>query len=130
MMLRARRAVPLALLFLAGCADPNFTEDDSGRIVELSQGSGFFVRLPQLPSGPRQAPDIKGALVRPLGKKIDAAANQEVFQFVAEGVGDAVIRIAPAEPSAPEFVIQVHVLPGSRPPATAPGAPNKPPGSY
>jgi len=129
MKLHARRAVQLVLLTLAGCAETDFTEDDSGRIVELSQGSGFFVRLPRLPSGPRQAPDIKGALIRPLEKKIDAAANQEVFQFVAEGVGDAVIRIAPAEPSAPEFVIQIHVLPGSKPGA-GPGGPSKPPGSY
>jgi hypothetical protein len=129
MKLHARRAIPLILLMLAGCAETDFTEDDSGRIVELSQGSGFFVRLPRLASGPRQAPDIKGALIRPLEKKIDTVTNQEVFQFVAEGVGDAVIRIAPAEPSTPEFVIQIHVLPGSKP-STGAGGPSKPPGSY
>lgn len=114
---------------LAGCSETDYSEDDSGRTIEVAQGAGFYVRLTRVPAGPRPAADIKGALIRPLEKKIDPQTNQEVYQFVAEGVGDAVIRIGPPEASMPEFVIQVHVLPSGKPssPGTSPG---KPPGPY
>jgi hypothetical protein len=117
-----------ALLFaLTGCASSDFTEEDSGKTVEVDQGSGFTVALPR-GSGPRPAPEIKGALIRPLQRRVDPASNQEIFPFRAEGSGDAIIRIAPVDPAGAEFVIQVHVLPTGRP-AAAPFS-GKPPGSY
>jgi hypothetical protein len=117
------------LLLLAGCAETDFSEDDSGRTIEVNQGSGFFVRLARVPAGLRPAPEIKGALIRPLEKKLDPQTNQEVYQFVAEGAGDAVIRIPPPDASMPEFVIQVHVLPSGK--QTSSMSPSgKPPGSY
>ncbi|HLY12489.1 MAG TPA: hypothetical protein VKW04_24510 [Planctomycetota bacterium] len=123
------RALGPILLLLAGCAATDFTEDDLGRTVEIGQGSGFFIRLARLPSGPRQAPEVRGALIRPLEKRVDVASNLEVFQFVAEGAGDAIIRIAPPDATTPEFIIQVHVLPSGKS-TTAPFSSGKPPGSY
>jgi hypothetical protein len=130
MTLRARRVLLPLLLALSGCADADFTENDSGKTVEVNQGSGFTVALPRMTAGPRPAPEVKGALIRPLERRVDASTNQEIFPFLAEGVGDAVIRIPPTDPAAADFVIQVHVLPSAK---SAPGSPSggpKPPGSY
>jgi hypothetical protein len=122
MKAHAKGAGLAILLSLCGCADADYTESDSGKTIEVDQGAGFTVALPRMPT-PRPAPDIKGALVRPLQRRVDTSTNQEIFPFVCEGVGDAIIRIPSTDPSAAEFVIQVHVLPIHKPGAAGTSGP-------
>ncbi|HLY73534.1 MAG TPA: hypothetical protein VKU80_05400 [Planctomycetota bacterium] len=123
-----RRVLGAALLLVSGCARPSFTESDLGRTVEVEQGSDFSITLPRSAAGDRQAPEIRGALIRLLDRRTDAGAAQEIFHFMADGAGDAEIRIDGQDQTVPQFVIQVRVLRPSRPSSTP--SSGKPPGGY
>lgn len=121
-------AVGAALLLLCGCQRTSFTEGDLGSTVTLDQGSDFTVSLPRAQSGDRKAPDIRGALIRLLDRRVDAGSNQEVFHFMAEGVGDAEIRIAGKDQTIPEFVMLVQVMRIAKPGSSPYSAESRPPG--
>jgi hypothetical protein len=112
------------VLLLCGCGNPTYTENDLGSTVTLDQGSEFTITLARVPSGERKAPEIRGALIRLLDRRADA--DQERFHFMAEGVGEADVRIAGKDQTIPEFVILVRVLRAARIGSTAP--PHHPPG--
>jgi hypothetical protein len=116
------------LLLLSGCAKTAFNEADLGRTVDVDQGSEFSISLPRVPSGDRKPPEIRGALVRFLDRRAEPGVDQESFRFIAEGAGDAEIRIAGTDPTVLEFVILVRVLRATRS-APSPGGPGpRPPG--
>jgi len=114
-----------ALLLLFGCGNPTFTENDLGSTVTLDQESEFTIALPRVPSGERKTPEVRGALIRLLDRRADA--NQEYFHFLAEGVGEADVRIAGKDQTVPEFVILVRVVRVARP-GTSSAGPTHPPG--
>jgi hypothetical protein len=116
------------LLLLSGCAKTVFHEADLGRTVEVDQGSEFSIALPRVPSGDRKPPEIRGALIRFLDKRAETGADQESFRFLAEGAGDAEIRIAGSDPTVLEFVILVRVLRAGKPPSAPSGPKDRPPG--
>jgi hypothetical protein len=123
------RALGATFLLLCGCARPSFNEGDIGTTVEVDQGSDFFITLPRPHSGDRQAPEIRGALIRLLERRVDPGVNQELFHFMADGAGDAEIRIDGKDQTVPEFVIQVRVLRATKAGPT-PSSSGKPPGGY
>ncbi|HVR82957.1 MAG TPA: hypothetical protein VMU54_01515 [Planctomycetota bacterium] len=116
------------LLLLWGCARTAFNEADLGRTVEVEQGSEFSISLPRVPSGDRKPPEIRGALIRFLDKRAEPGVDQESFRFLAEGAGDAEIRIAGSDSTVLEFVILVRVLRATRSGPAPAGPGPRPPG--
>jgi len=118
-------AAGATLLLLLGCGAPTFTENELGSTVTLDQGAEFNIALPRVPSGERKTPEIRGALIRLLDRRTEA--NQELFHFIAEGAGEADVRIAGKDQTVPEYVILVRVVRVARAGSTAPpGAPHPP----
>jgi len=113
---RALLLVP-ALIVLAGCSEPVFTDSDEGSTRELRQGSTFAVSLPADGSRAAGVPKIEGALIKYLGRRVQGDAGRNVYRFSAEGIGEADIRIF-AEGSASDapavFVIRVRITPASQ----------------
>jgi len=117
-----------AILLSAGCSSGLFTEVDEGTTREVDQGATFSISLAASPSSPVRAPRVQGAYLRYGGRRLEEATGREIFQFVAEGVGESEIRIGP--PGAPDgapsdFVLRVTVIPSRAPryngsPATNP----------
>lgn len=112
-----RRAVLVAgLLLAAGCGEAGFTEADEGATREVERGEAFRISLPASPSdAPRQA-HLEGAFLQLTGRQVDLARGREIFEFTAEGVGDAEIRLrAPgaASGSPGEFVLRVRIRPAT-----------------
>jgi hypothetical protein len=107
-----------AILLSTGCSSGPFTEADEGTSREVDQGATFSISLAASPSSPARAPRIQGAYLRYGGRRLDEATGREIFQFVAEGVGESEIRIGP--PGAPDgvpsdFVLRVTVIPSHAP---------------
>ena len=116
-------AVGLAMLFLGGCAAARFTESDEGTSKVVTRGDPFSVSLASTPGAPPLEPRVEGAYIRFVGRRSDVESGRDVFQFSAEGVGEAEIRIRP--PGTPagapsEFVLRVSVQPGGKEPSSRP----------
>lgn len=106
------RGFSLAVLpFLcAGCSTTTFTEADRGQTKEMYVGTEFSVSLPGAGPADRGEPKINGSILRFLGRRRDESANRDVFDFKAEGRGEADVRIPAARPGmAEEYLIRVKV---------------------
>lgn len=118
-----------ALVVLAGCADPVFTEADEGQDREVARGSSFSISIPGSAVARRPDPQISGAFIRLSDRRLEGDPPREIFRFVAEGQGESDIRIAP--PAGPEgasqleYVIRVRIRPAAGPGAPSPETPKK-----
>jgi hypothetical protein len=131
MDVKALVAVLLGALFLGGCGAARYTESDEGTTQVVTRGDTFSVSLASTPGAPPLEPKVEGAYIRFVGRRSDVESGRDVFQFSAEGVGEAEIRIRP--PGTPagapsEYVLRVRVLPAGKEPSSRPLQPN--PGSY
>lgn len=107
-----RSIVLLGVLLLGGCAADRFTESDEGSTRVVTLGTKFSISLESPPSAPPGEPRIEGAFIRFDGRRSDLEPGRAVYQFSAEGVGEAEIRIRPWE-----YVLRVKVVPGERAPS-------------
>lgn len=115
--------VLLGSLILGGCAADRFTEADEGQTKVVARGATFFISLASNPAAAPREPQVEGALMRLVGHRPDPDTHREIYQFVAEGVGEADIRIRPSgsPPSTvPDYVIRVRVEQGSKEPSSQP----------
>jgi hypothetical protein len=113
-----RRAGALALILsLAGCSGVVLTEADRGQTRDVTVGTTFSISLPQ--STGERTPEMKGTIIRFLGRQVNASEHRDVFQFKAEGLGEDILRIpaSPADPSSVEFSVRIRVSSGSGEPA-------------
>ena len=104
--------VLLGSLALGGCAADRFTEADEGQTKVVARGAAFSISLASDPAATPGEPLVEGALIRLVSHRSDPEARREIYQFVAEGLGEADIRIRPlgSSPSAPpEYVLRVRV---------------------
>jgi hypothetical protein len=97
------------LLALGGCVGVVFTDRDLGETREVFQGTTFSISLPGAPGD--RTPEMKGTILRFLGREVDPAAHRDIFQFKALGPGEDILRIppAPGDPTAGEFSIRIRV---------------------
>ena len=122
----ARRHLLLVLLgslTLGGCAADHFTEADEGQTKVVARGATFSISLASDPAAPPGEALVEGALIRLVGHRSDPEARREIYQFVAEGLGEADIRIRPlgSSPSTPpDYVLRVRVEQGPKEPASHP----------
>lgn len=111
MSARVRRYCPAVMILLwAGCSTTTFTEADRGQTREVYVGTEFSISLPG--AGPTDwgEPKITGSVLRSLGRRRDESANRDVFDFKAEGRGEADVRIPAARSGrGEEYVIRVKV---------------------
>jgi hypothetical protein len=122
------RKVLVGVLLLGGCATDRFTESDEGKTKVVTRGGTFSISLETTPSA---EPRIEGAFIRFLGRRSDLEAGRDVFQFSAEGVGEAEIRIRPPGTAAgapSEYVLRVRVVPEGKEPSSSYS--QQPPHSY
>ncbi len=123
MELKAFSTVFLGALVLGGCAADRFTESDEGTTKVVTRGDAFSVSLASISGAPALESHVEGAYLRFVGRRSDVESGRDVFQFSAEGVGEAEIRIRPPGTSAgapSEFVLRVRVEPGGREPSSRP----------
>lgn len=111
MSARVRRCFSAVMTLLcAGCSTTTFTEADRGQTKEVYVGTEFSVSLPGAGLADWGEPKITGSLLRFLGRRRDEPANRDVFDFKAEGRGEANVRIPAARPGiGEEYVIRVSV---------------------
>lgn len=89
------------------------TEEDEGQTKDLVLGASFSISLPAIGGTPRPAPRIEGAYIRLRDQRVNPSTGYEVFEFIAEGAGEAVIRILTGcsadEPAGLEYVLRVRI---------------------
>jgi hypothetical protein len=116
-------AALLGSLVLGGCAADRFTEADEGQTKVVARGASFSISLASEPAASPREPSVEGALIRLVGRHSDPETRRDIYQFVAEGLGEADIRIRPSgsPPGAlPDYVLRVRVEQGAREPASRP----------
>jgi hypothetical protein len=123
MNVNALVAASLGALLLGGCAADRFTESDEGTTKVVTRGDTFSISLASTAAAPPPEPHVEGAYLRFVGRRSDVESGRDVFQFSAEGVGEAEIRIRP--PGTPagspsEYVLRVRVDPGGKEPSSRP----------
>ncbi|MBV8881406.1 MAG: hypothetical protein JO332_15680 [Planctomycetaceae bacterium] len=87
----------------------------------VSRGATFDISLPVVPDAAPREPSVEGAFIRFVGRRSES--RREIYRFVAEGAGEADIRIRPsgASPGAlSEYVLRVKVEQGPREPTVHP----------
>jgi len=123
--------VLLGALILGGCAADRFTDADEGQTKVVALGATFSISLASNPAASAGEPVVEGAMIRLVDHRSDPEAHREIYQFVAEGLGEADIRIRPSGSppgTLPEYVLRVRVEPGQK---ERPSHPLQPvPGSY
>ena len=112
-----------SLLLVGGCAADRFTEADEGQTKVVDRGATFTISLPSDPAAAPGEPLVEGALIRLVSHRSDPEAHREIYQFVAEGLGEADIRIRASGTSPgtlPEYVLRVRVGQGPKEPSSRP----------
>ena len=111
---RIRYGVGAALLVLtSGCAGIVFDEADDGRMKEVFLGTTFSVSLP--PPSEDRSPEMKGTILRFLGRHQDPPTGGDVFEFKALGLGEDQIRVPRA--SGREYILRIKIKSASDEPA-------------
>jgi hypothetical protein len=92
-------------LSVGGCAGVVFHQEDDGRTKEVFVGTTFSVSLP--PPSEDRRPELKGTIIRFLGRHEDGSSKGDVFEFKAVGLGEDHIRIPSS--SGRDYVLCVKV---------------------
>jgi hypothetical protein len=104
-------------LLLGGCAADRFTEADEGQTKVVARGATFSISLASNPAAAPRETLVEGALIRLVSHRSDLEAHRDIYQFVAEGLGEADIRIRPSGSppgTVPDYVLRVRVEQGSK----------------
>jgi len=98
------------MVILGGCASSAvFTDSDRGQTKTIDAGSIFSIALP--PGEAWKRPTLDSRSVEFLGRRVEEPGGRHLFEFRADRIGEAEIRI-PSETdrgSRSEYILRVRV---------------------